>query len=108
MQQRQGASEEESNALSVRQELQADCFAGVWAARAKTSKGQSIIEAGDIDEALAAAAGVGDDTIQRQSRGYVVPESFTHGTSAQRQKWFKAGYQAGDMNACDTFAANPL
>ncbi|BCW86912.1 hypothetical protein sos41_00350 [Alphaproteobacteria bacterium SO-S41] len=107
-QERQGRSEEEINALSVRQELQADCFAGVWAAHAKTSKGESIIEAGDIDEALAAAAGVGDDTIQKQSRGYVVPETFTHGTSAQRQKWFKTGYQTGDMNRCDTFAANPL
>jgi predicted metalloprotease len=105
---RQGRSEEEANALSVRQELQADCFAGVWAARAKTSKGESIIEAGDIDEALAAAAGVGDDTIQQRSQGYVVPESFTHGTSAQRQKWFKIGFQSGDMNRCDTFNANPL
>ena len=108
MQERQGSSEEESNALSVRQELQADCFAGVWAARARTADGQSIIEAGDIDEALAAAAGVGDDTIQKRSRGYVVPESFTHGTSAQRQKWFKTGYQSGDLNSCDTFGANPL
>jgi predicted metalloprotease len=106
MRERQGASEEEANALSVRQELQADCFAGVWAAHAQRSK--SILEPGDIDEALRAASAVGDDTIQRRSRGYVVPESFTHGTAQQRQRWFRAGFDTGQINSCDTFKARNL
>ncbi|MCC6919110.1 MAG: zinc metallopeptidase [Alphaproteobacteria bacterium] len=106
MQERQGASEEEANALSVRQELQADCFAGVWAANAQRTK--SILEPGDIDEALRAASAVGDDTIQRRSRGYVVPESFTHGTAEQRQRWFKTGFESGRINTCDTFKAGTL
>jgi len=106
MKERQGASEEEANALSVRQELQADCFAGVWAANAQRTK--SILEPGDIDEALRAASAVGDDTIQRRSRGYVVPESFTHGTAEQRQRWFKTGFESGRINSCDTFKAGTL
>jgi predicted metalloprotease len=103
---RQGASEEEANALSVRQELQADCFAGVWASLAERSK--SILEPGDLEEALRAAAAVGDDTIQRKSRGIIVPESFTHGTAEQRQRWFTTGFQSGQVNSCDTFQASRL
>ena len=103
---RQGASEEEANALSVRQELQADCFAGVWASLAERSK--SILEPGDLEEALRAASAVGDDTIQRKSRGVVVPESFTHGSAEQRQRWFTTGFQSGQVNSCDTFKADRL
>jgi predicted metalloprotease len=98
-------SESQANALSVRVELQADCFAGVWAHNAKE---RNIVEAGDIDEALNAAAAVGDDRLQRQSTGTVVPDSFTHGSSEQRVRWFKAGFAQGDMNACDTFGAKTL
>jgi predicted metalloprotease len=94
--------EGEANALSVKTELQADCFAGVWA---NHTEKQGLLEAGDIDEALTAAAAVGDDTLQQQSQGYVVPDSFTHGTSEQRATWFKRGYQQGTVGACDTFAA---
>lgn len=96
-------SKAEANQLSVRQELQADCFAGMWAHHAQ--KTRQILEEGDIEEALRAASQIGDDTLQRQSRGYVVPESFTHGSAAQRVKWFKTGFQLGDMAACDTFRA---
>ncbi len=103
---RSGASEEEANALSVRQELQADCYAGVWAFHAQRTK--SILEPGDLDEALRAASAVGDDTIQRQARGVVVPESFTHGSAEQRKRWFKQGFDTGSVQACDTFSvANP-
>ncbi|MER3590292.1 MAG: flagellar biosynthesis protein FlgM, partial [Mastigocladus sp. ERB_26_1] len=99
-------SEVEANQLSVRQELQADCFAGVWAYHANQSR--QILEPGDIEEALNAASSIGDDRLQSQSRGYVVPESFTHGSSAQRVRWFKRGIQTGDPAQCDTFAvANP-
>ncbi|PLZ91430.1 flagellar biosynthesis protein FlgM [Fischerella muscicola CCMEE 5323] len=99
-------SEVEANQLSVRQELQADCFAGVWAHHANQSR--QILEPGDIEEALNAASSIGDDRLQSQSRGYVVPESFTHGSSAQRVRWFKRGIQTGDPAQCDTFAvANP-
>jgi predicted metalloprotease len=99
-------SEVEANQLSVRQELQADCFAGVWAYHADQSR--QILEPGDIEEALNAASSIGDDRLQSQSRGYVVPESFTHGSSAQRVRWFKRGIQTGDPAQCDTFAvANP-
>lgn len=101
-----GVSKAESNNLSVKLELQADCLAGVWAHRADKARG--ILEAGDVDEALNAASAIGDDRLQRQSRGTVVPESFTHGTSAQRQRWFRAGLQSGDPGSCDTFAAASL
>ena len=98
---REQSSEEESNALSVRLELQADCFAGVWANR--DEKNKHILQAGDIDEAMNAAAAVGDDRLQKAAQGYVVPESFTHGSSAQRSKWFHKGLDTGDINQCDTF-----
>ena len=99
-------SEAEQNALSVRVELQADCFAGVWAHDSQKSKGW--LDNGDIEEALNAASHIGDDTLQRQSRGTVVPESFTHGTSAQRVKWFQRGLQGGSLQQCDTFGKTPL
>jgi len=96
----------EANQLSVRQELQADCFAGVWANRAERSR--QILETGDIEEALNAASSIGDDRLQQQAKGYVVPESFTHGSSAQRVRWFKRGIQTGDPQQCNTFkTANP-
>ena len=95
----------QANALQVRTELQADCFAGVWA-NAADKKG--ILEVGDIDEALNAAAQIGDDTLQKQSQGYVVPDSFTHGSAAQRSRWFKRGYAAGNIDSCDTFSANGI
>lgn len=94
-------SKAEGNKLSVLQELQADCLAGVWANHA--NKMRQLLEAGDVEEGLRAAAAIGDDTIQKQSRGYVSPESFTHGTSAQRVKWFKTGMRTGKMSSCDTF-----
>ena len=103
---RRGAGEAKSNALQVRMELQADCFAGVWAYHA--NKTRQVLEPGDIEEALAAAAGVGDDRLQKQARGYVVPESFTHGSSAQRMRWFSRGMQNGDPGQCDTFKAARL
>lgn len=103
---RRSMGESEANALSVRVELQADCFAGIWANRAQ--KEQGMVESGDIDEALGAASAVGDDTLQKQATGRVVPDSFTHGTAAQRQRWFKTGYQTGDIGACDTFNAKTL
>jgi len=103
---KQRLSQAEGNALSVRLELQADCLAGVWANRA--DKARNILEAGDVDEALNAASAIGDDTLQRQSRGTVVPESFTHGTAVQRQRWFRTGLQSGDPDACDTFSADRI
>jgi predicted metalloprotease len=103
---RRGMSEREANALSVRLELQADCFAGVWAHVADRSR--RVLEPGDIEEGMNAAAAVGDDRLQQASRGQVVPESFTHGTSAQRVRWFRTGYESGDIRACDTFAAARL
>jgi predicted metalloprotease len=99
-------SEEEYNALSVRLELQADFFAGVWAHHAQATK--SILEEGDIEEALGAATAIGDDRLQKQSRGYVVPESFTHGTSEQRVRWFRKGFDTGDIRLGDTFNARVL
>ena len=99
-------SEAQQNALSVRLELQADCFAGVWAHHAHKSR--QILEQGDIEEAMNAAAQIGDDNLQRKSQGYVVPESFTHGTSAQRVTWFKRGLQTGAVNQCNTFEARQL
>jgi hypothetical protein len=95
----------ERNALSVKQELQADCFAGVWAHHAR---GRQILDPGDLEEALRAAAAIGDDRLQQQSRGHVVPDSFTHGTSAQRTRWFKRGFDSGNPQQCDTFAAARL
>jgi hypothetical protein len=99
-------SKAEGNALSVRVELQADCFAGIWAHYA--ARQQGFVEEGDIEEALNAASRIGDDTLQRRSQGYVVPESFNHGTSAQRARWFRTGFQAGQLEACDTFNAANL
>ena len=96
-------SEEEANALQVRMELQADCFAGIWAKEADATA--RILEQGDIEEGLNAAAAIGDDRLQKKSQGYVVPESFTHGSSEQRVRWFKTGMQAKDVRDCDTFAA---
>ena len=93
------------NALQVRMELQADCFAGVWANQMQE---QGLIEAGDIDEALRAASAIGDDRIQKQTQGYVVPDSFTHGSSEQRARWFRKGFQAGRLQSCDTFNAETL
>ena len=103
---RQGMSETESNALSVRVELQADCFSGVWANHAHQERG--LIEAGDIEEALGAASAVGDDTLQKRSSGRVVPDSFTHGSAEQRVRWFETGYRSGNITACDTFSAKNL
>lgn len=99
-------SEREANALQVRVELQADYYAGVWAHHAQ--KRFDILEPGDIEEALRAASSIGDDALQRRSRGYVVPDSFTHGTSAQRVRWFKKGFERGDMAGGDTFSAGEL
>jgi predicted metalloprotease len=103
---RQSVGEEESNALSVRTELQADCFAGVWANYAQRKL--NVLDSGDIEEGLRAAAAVGDDRIQKQSQGYVVPESFTHGSAEQRMRWFRVGFDQGSINACDTFGASQL
>jgi predicted metalloprotease len=95
------AGRAESNALSVRQELQADCYAGLWAHHAQRTR--DVVEPGDIEEALGAASAIGDDRIQRAGGGRVAPESFTHGTSEQRMSWFRRGYDTGQMDACDTF-----
>jgi hypothetical protein len=103
---RQRAGASEGNRLSVMLELQADCFAGVWAHRAERAR--SILEAGDIDEGLNAASAIGDDRLQRRAGGRVVPDSFTHGSSAQRQRWFRRGLEAGNVQACDTFSAPDL
>lgn len=99
-------SKAQGNALQVRMELQADCFAGLWARHADAAN--QILEKGDIDEALRAASKIGDDNIQRQTQGHVVPEAFTHGTSEQRMRWFKRGYDTGNMKACETFSAPNL
>lgn len=99
---RQRLSEREANRLSVKLELQADCLAGVWAHHADRSR--QVLEAGDVEEALAAAAATGDDRLQKQARGYAVPDSFTHGTAAQRAQWFRTGLNAGTLRACDTFS----
>jgi predicted metalloprotease len=103
---REQLSEEEYNKLSVRLELQADFLAGVFANHAQSTK--NILEAGDIDEALNAATAIGDDRLQRETRGYVAPDSFTHGTSEQRKRWFKKGFDTGDVNQGDTFNATTL
>jgi uncharacterized protein len=99
-QMRSRMSEDPANALSVRQELQADCYAGVWGNHAAR---RDWLEDGDVEEGLRAAAAIGDDRLQKQAQGYVVPESFTHGSSEQRQQWLRRGLQTGDMRQCDTF-----
>jgi uncharacterized protein len=103
---RMRSSEAEANQLSVRMELQADCFAGIWAKEADATK--KILEQGDIEEGLNAAAAIGDDRLQKRSTGYVVPDAFTHGSSAQRVRWFKQGLQASDLRDCDTFGTDQL
>jgi uncharacterized protein len=103
---RANMSESEGNALSVRVELQADCFSGVWAHDAHQKSG--LLEPGDIEEALGAASAVGDDTLQKQAGGRVMPDSFTHGSSEQRTRWFETGYRSGDINDCDTFGSDQL
>jgi predicted metalloprotease len=100
------ASERQANALSVRLELQADCFAGVWAHHA--NRARSIIEKGDVEAALAAATAIGDDALQRQAGGEVMPDSFTHGSSAQRVRWFTRGIDSGEIAQCNTFEARQL
>jgi len=103
---RSRASEAQANALSVRLELQADCLAGIWGYHA--DRARNVLEAGDIEEALTAASAIGDDRIQERSRGYAVPDSFTHGTAAQRVRWFKRGIESGDLRQCNTFEARQL
>jgi predicted metalloprotease len=100
------SGEAQGNAVSVRVELQADCFAGVWANHAEQA--QHLLEQGDVEEALNAAAQIGDDSLQRKSRGAVQPETFTHGTGAQRVAWFKRGLQSGAVDQCNTFEARQL
>ena len=95
----------EANQLSVRLELQADCYAGVWA---NTAARQNLIEPGDLEEALTAASAIGDDRLQREGQGYAVPDSFTHGSSAQRVRWFRVGFESGDVRRCDTFNTRSL
>ncbi len=107
-QMRESMSRRDGNALSVRTELQADCFAGVWANRADKQRGGKMIDDRDIDQAMAAATAIGDDKLQRQTQGRVVPDSFTHGSSAQRTRWFRIGLDSGDYKKCDTFRAQQL
>lgn len=101
-------SKRDANALSVRVELQADCLAGVWANRADQQRGGKMIDDQDVEQALAAASAIGDDRLQRQTQGRVVPDSFTHGSSAQRTRWFRKGLDSGDVAVCDTFRAQQL
>jgi len=103
---RSRASRADANALSVRMELQADCFAGVWGHHAQNAR--HILEQGDVEEAMNAAAKIGDDALQQSAGRAVVPDSFTHGTSEQRQRWFATGLKAGSVKACDTFASRQL
>ena len=103
---RQRLSEREANQLSVRLELQADCLAGVWAHHADRTR--QVLEQGDVEEALRAASAIGDDRIQKQAQGYAVPDSFTHGSAAQRVRWFRVGLEQGDLRACDTFSVAAL
>ncbi|AVR89671.1 YpfJ protein, zinc metalloprotease superfamily [Thauera aromatica K172] len=103
---RQRAPEREANQLSVRLELQADCLAGVWAHHAHRLR--QVLEEGDVEEALAAATAIGDDRIQKQAQGYAVPDSFTHGSAAQRVRWFRNGLERGELTVCDTFSAAAL
>src|SRR5580693_5959014 len=104
--QQAASSQSDANALQVRVELQADCFAGVWANHAQQK--HSFLDAGDVDQALQTASAIGDDRLQRETQGYVVPDAFTHGTSAQRKRWFMRGLKEGDIAACDTFRAQEL
>ncbi|HEX4041225.1 MAG TPA: neutral zinc metallopeptidase [Xanthobacteraceae bacterium] len=104
--QQAASSKSEVNALQVRVELQADCYAGVWANRAQAK--HKFLDAGDVDQALQTAAAIGDDRLQKEMQGYVVPDSFTHGTSAQRKRWFLNGFNSGQLSACDTMAASAL
>ena len=99
-------SEREANLLSVRLELQADCLSGVWAHHAHRAR--QVLEPGDVEEGLAAASAVGDDRMQKQARGFAVPDSFTHGSAAQRVRWFRQGLESGALRACDTFSAPNL
>jgi predicted metalloprotease len=103
---RSRSSKKDGNRLSVRLELQADCFAGVWANHA--DKARHILESGDVEEALNAASAIGDDRLQRRSQGTVVPDAFTHGTSDQRVRWFNSGLTTGDINKCNTFSTKQL
>lgn len=103
---RRRVSKVEANALSVRQELQADCFAGIWAHHAHRTR--QILEEGDVEEALNAASAIGDDRLQRQAKGYISPESFTHGSSSQRMRWFSHGLKTGQLSGCDTFSVSQL
>jgi uncharacterized protein len=105
--QQQSGSKTEANALQVKVELQADCLSGVWVNR-EAKKRPGFLEEGDIDSALTTASAIGDDTLQRQATGRVVPDSFTHGSAAQRKRWFMVGYQQGTVQACNTFGANSL
>jgi len=102
----QRASQVEANGLSVRMELQADCYAGVWANQA--SRSRQLLEAGDVEEGLNAASAIGDDRLQHMSQGRVVPDAFTHGSSEQRVRWFRKGMESGSLEACDTFSARQL
>ncbi len=103
---KQKVSEKKANQLSVRLELQADCFAGLWANHA--DKARQILEQGDVNEALTAASAIGDDRLQKQARGYITPDSFTHGSSKQRMRWFQVGLKSGQLSACDTFKADSI
>jgi predicted metalloprotease len=103
--QQRARSEVQANDLSVRLELQADCYAGVWGFYAKQ---RNILDPGDLEEALGAASAIGDDRLQREGQGYAVPDSFTHGSSAQRTRWFRAGFDTGDLRRCDTFSTRAL
>ena len=103
---RQRVSQAEGNDLSVRLELQADCFSGVWANHA--DRARQVLESGDIEEGLGAAAAIGDDRLQKQTQGYAVPDSFTHGSSDQRVRWFKRGLASGSVKDCDSFSASAL
>jgi uncharacterized protein len=105
-QMQQNAGEGEANQIQVRVELQADCFAGLWANRSQAKL--KFLENGDVDAALQTASAIGDDTLQKRAQGYAVPDSFTHGTSAERKRWFSRGLQSGQLSACDTFSASQL
>ena len=107
-QMRERMSKRDANAMSVRVELQADCLAGVWAYHANQQRGGKMIDEEDVDQAIAAATAIGDDRLQRQTQGRVVPDSFTHGTSAQRVRWFNKGLRSGDIRSCDTLRAQQL